>query len=174
MSERGADAVEEISMKRVMIVVAILILGAVAARPLLAQADSPFIGTWKLNVEKSKSDNVPLAKSLTRTITADGSGLKYAYEGVAADGSAISYSFSSNFDGKASAVTGSGMPGGADSITLKRVDAHKTAATLTKGGKEIAKSEAEVSKDGKVATVRAKGKTADGKDFSTSSVFDKQ
>jgi hypothetical protein len=45
---------------------------------------------------------------------------------------------------------------------------------LTKGGKEIAKSEAEVSKDGKVATVKSKGKTADGKDFSTSSVFDKQ
>ena len=160
-------------MKRVMIVLAILIFGAVTARPLLAQADSPFIGTWKLNVEKSKSD-LPLAKSLTRTITADGSGLKYSYDGVAADGSAISYSFSSNFDGKASAVTGSGMPGGADSITLKRISPNKTAATLTKGGKEIATSEAEVSKDGKVATVKAKGKTADGKDFSTVSVFDKQ
>jgi hypothetical protein len=152
MTERGADAVEEICMKRVMIVLAILIFGAVAARPLLAQ-DSPFIGTWKLNVEKSKSDGTPLAKSLTRT---------------------ISYSFSSNFDGKASAVTGSGMPGAADSITLKRINANKTTATLTKGGKEIAKSEAEVSKDGKVATVKSKGKTADGKDFSTSSVFDKQ
>jgi hypothetical protein len=173
MTERGADAVEEICMKRVMIVLAILIFGAVAARPLLAQ-DSPFIGTWKLNVEKSKSDGTPLAKSLTRTITADGSGLKYSYDGVAADGSAISYSFSSNFDGKASAVTGSGMPGAADSITLKRINANKTTATLTKGGKEIAKSEAEVSKDGKVATVKSKGKTADGKDFSTSSVFDKQ
>jgi hypothetical protein len=161
-------------MKRVMIVLAILIFGAVAARPLLAQADSPFIGTWKLNVEKSKSDGVPLAKSLTRSITADGSGLKYSYDGVAADGSAISYSFSSNFDGKAAAVTGSGMPGGADSITLKRISSNKTAATLTKDGKEIAKSEAEVSKDGKVATVKAKGKTADGKEFSTVSVFDKQ
>jgi hypothetical protein len=92
MTERGADAVEEICMKRVMIVLAILIFGAVAARPLLAQVDSPFIGTWKLNVEKSKS-NTPFPKSLTRTITADGSGLKYAFEGVAADGNAISYSF---------------------------------------------------------------------------------
>jgi hypothetical protein len=174
MTERGADAVEEICMKRVMIVLAILILGAVAARPLLAQADSSFIGTWKLNAEKSKSDGLPLAKSLNRTITADGSGLKHLYEGVASDGSAISYSFSSNFDGRALAITGSGMPGGADSITLKRINANKTTATLTKGGKEIAKSEAKVSKDGKAATVRAKGKTADGKDFSTSSVFDQQ
>jgi hypothetical protein len=45
---------------------------------------------------------------------------------------------------------------------------------LAKGGKEIGKSEAEVSADGKVATVKSKGKTADGKEFSTTSVFDKQ
>jgi hypothetical protein len=160
-------------MKRVTILLAILIFGAVAARPLLAQ-DSPFIGTWKLNVEKSKSDSTPLPKSLTRTITADGGGLKYAFDGVANDGSAISYSFSSNFDGKASAVTGSGMPGGADSITLKRINANKTTGTLTKGGKEIGTAEAEVSKDGKVATVKSKGKSADGKDFSTLAVYDKQ
>jgi hypothetical protein len=161
-------------MKRVMIVLAILIFGALAARPLLAQTDSPFIGTWKLNVGKSKSDSTPLPKSLTRTVTADGSGLKYVFEGVAADGSTISYSFSSNFDGKASAVTGSGMPGGADSITLKRVNANKTTGTLTNGGKEIGTAEAEVSKDGKVATVKSKGKTADGKMWSSVSVYDKQ
>jgi hypothetical protein len=160
-------------VKRMMFLLAILIFGAMAARPLLAQ-DSPFIGTWKLNAAKSNAGGMPLPKSLTRTIAADGSGLKYMYEGVAADGSAISYSFSSNFDGKASAVTGSGMPGGADSITLKRNSPSKTAATLTKGGKEIGKSEAEVSKDGKTATVKSKGKMPDGKEFSTVSVFDKQ
>jgi hypothetical protein len=66
------------------------------------------------------------------------------------------------------------MPGGADSITLKRINANKTTGTSTNCGKEIGKVETEVSKDGKVATVRTKGKTSDGKDFSTSSVFDKQ
>jgi len=156
-----------------MFVLAILVFGAFVARPLLAQ-DSPFIGTWKLNAAKSNSGSMPLPKSLTRTITADGSGLKYMFEGVAADGSPISYSFSSNFDGKASTVTGSGMPGGADSITLKRINANKTTGTLMKGGKEIGKSEAEVSKDGKVATVKSKVKTTDGKEFSTVSVYDKQ
>jgi hypothetical protein len=161
-------------VKRILFVLTVFVFGAFAARPLLAQADSPFIGTWKLNVAKSKSDNTPLPKSLTRTVTADGSGLKYLFEGVTADGSTISYSFSSNFDSKASVVTGSGMPGGADSITLKRINANKTAGTMTKGGKEIGKAEAEVSKDGKVTTVKSKGKSADGKDFSTSTVYDKQ
>jgi hypothetical protein len=45
---------------------------------------------------------------------------------------------------------------------------------LKKGGKDIGKVVAEVSKDGKVATVKAKGKTADGKVFSSDSVYDKQ
>jgi hypothetical protein len=173
MTERGADANQENFVKRLMIVLAILFLGAVSVRPVLAQ-DSPFIGTWKLNTAKSNSGSMPMPKSLTRTVTADGSGLKYAYDGVAADGNAITYGFSTYFDGKASSVMGSGMPGGADSITLKRISANKVVATLAKGGKEIGKSEAEVSADGKVTTVKSKGKTADGKEFSTTSVFDKQ
>jgi hypothetical protein len=160
-------------VKRLISVLAVLILGAIAVRPLLAQ-DSPFIGTWNLNAAKSSSGSMPMPKSMTRTVTADGSGLKYAFDGIAADGSKFSYSFSSNFDGKASAVTGSGMPGGADSITQKRISSSKTVGTLSKGGKEIGKAEAEVSKDGKVATVKLKGKTADGKEFSTVSVYEKQ
>ncbi len=160
-------------MKRMLFVLAILISGAVAARPLLAE-DSPFVGTWKLNVAKSKVEGATIPKSLMRTVTADGTGLKYVYEGVAADGSAISYSFSSNFDGKPSAVTGNGMPGGVDSLLLKRADAHKTTAALSKGGKEIGRSEAEVSKDGKTTTIKSKIKGADGKEISTVSVFDKQ
>ena len=168
-----ADAVEESFVKIILCVLAIFIFGAVAALPMLAQ-DSPFVGTWKLNTAKSKVEGSPLPKSLTRTVTADGTGLKYVYEGVAADGGAFSYSFSSNFDGKASPVTGTGMPGGADSLVLKRVDPHKTTGVLSKGGKEIGKSEAEVSKDGKSTTIKSKTKSADGKEISTVSVFDKQ
>ena len=160
-------------MKRMLFVLAVFILGSVVACPVLAQ-DNPFVGTWKLNIAKSKVESSPLPKGLTRTVAADGTGLKYGYDGIAADGSAITYSFSSNFDGKASPVTGTGMPGGADSLVLKRIDAHKTTATLSKGGKEIGRSEAEVSKDGKVTTIKSKVKGADGKEISIVSVFDKQ
>jgi hypothetical protein len=66
------------------------------------------------------------------------------------------------------------MPGGADTIAIKRVGTNKAEATLKKGGKEIGKSQAEVSKDGLVSTVKSKGKTPDGRDFSTDSVYDKQ
>lgn len=160
-------------MKRMLFVLAVFILGAVATRPLLAQ-DSPFIGTWKLNTAKSKVEGSAMPKSLTRTVTADGTGLKYVFDGVAADGTAFTYSFSSNFDGKASPVTGNGMPGGADSLVLKRIDAHKTTGVLSKAGKPVGRSEAEVSSDGKSTTIKSKAKNADGMEVSSVSVFDKQ
>lgn len=160
-------------MKRILFLLAFLILTAAVARPLLAE-DNPFVGTWKLNTAKSKFEPGPAPKSQTRTVVAQGNGAKYSFEGVSASGDATSYSFETSYDGKDSSVTGTGMPGGADSIALKRVDSHKVEATLKKGGKDVGKATAEVSKDGKVTTVRSKGKTPDGKDYNTVSVYDKQ
>jgi len=69
-----------------------------------------------------------------------------SFDGIRADGSPAAYSFETNYDGKDCAVTGAGMPGGADTIALKRINSHKVEATLKRGGKEIGKSESEVSK----------------------------
>lgn len=159
-------------MKRTVFLVGFLI-ALVFVSPSKAQ-NNPFLGTWKLNLAKSKFEPGPAPKSLTRTITADGSGAKYSFEGVAADGTAFGYSFTTNYDGKDAPISGTGAPGGADTISLKHVGSNKTEGTLQKGGKEIGKVVAEVSKDGKVATVKAKGKTPDGKDMSSDSVYDKQ
>ena len=158
-------------MKRSLVVLAFFV--CTLSGLLLAQ-DNPFVGTWKLNTAKSKFEPGPGPKSLTRTIVAQGSGAKYSFEGIGPDGSSYAYSFSTNYDGMDSAITGTGTPGGADTIALKRVNSRKTEGTLKKGGKEISKVTAEVSKDGKVATVKTKGKTADGKESSSESVYDKQ
>lgn len=160
-------------MKRILYLLAILGLSAVASGPLMAQAN-PFVGTWKLNVAKSKYEGVSAPKSQTREVVAAGAGAKYTFRGVGADGSAVEYGFTTNFDGKDAAVTGTGMPGGADTIAIKRVSTHKTAGTLKKGGKEIGHAESEVSKDGKVTTVKSKVKGADGKEITAESVYDKQ
>jgi len=66
------------------------------------------------------------------------------------------------------------MPAGADTIAIKLVGTNKAEAIQKKGGKEVAKAEAEVSKDGEVSTVKIKGKTVDGKDFHSETVYDKQ
>lgn len=159
-------------MRRGLFVLAFLVL-VVAGRPSVAE-DNPFLGTWKLNIAKSNFGSLPAPKSQTRTIAMQGNGVKYSFEGIGTDGTPFAYSFVTYYDGTEAAVTGTGTPGGADSITLRRVNAHKTEGTLHKGGKDIGKVTAEVSKDGKVATVKLKGKAADGKEYGTDVVYDKQ
>jgi len=171
-SERNeAEAkLKENQMKRVLFVLSLLVL---SAGPLLAQ-NNPFVGTWKLNPSKSKFEPGPAPKSQTRTVVAQGDGAKYTFDGVAADGKPFSYSFTVNYDGKDYPVTGTGVPAGADSIAIKLVGTNKAEATEKKGGKEVATAEAEVSKDGKVSTVKVKGTGVDGKAFHSETVYDKQ
>ncbi len=159
-------------MKRVFMLVAVALLAAVGSSPLLAQGN-PIVGTWKLNTAKSKFDPGPAPKSLTRTVVADGEGVKYAFEGVSADGKPLSYGFSVKFDGKDNPIMGS-MPTGADTISAKRKDDHSYEATLKKGGKVIGTSKVTISKDGKVTTVEAHGTNAAGVKTHDVQVYDKE
>jgi len=158
-------------MKRVMYALAVVMFSAVIAGPAMGQ--SAFVGTWKLNVAKSKFEGAPAPKSLTRTVTADGGSLKYSFEGVAADGTKVAYGFTTKLDGSDSAVSGNGMPGGADTVALKKVSDHKIEGHTKKGGKEIGKVAAEVSADGKTSTVKTEGKV-DGKEVKAEQVYEKQ
>ncbi len=160
-------------MKKVMLLLGVMVLGAMTAGQLRAD-DNPFLGTWKMNPAKSKAEGTTVPKSLTRTVTAAGDKVAYSFEGVAADGSAMKYSFTVTLDGKEYPVTGNGMPGGADTISIKRVGPNNLTAVLKKGGKEVGTSEAEASKDGKTVTLKSKGMTADGKSMTSTTVYDKQ
>lgn len=159
-------------MKRLFVLASLVVLFAASAVGVRA-ADNPAFGTWKLNVAKSKYTGVPAPKELTRKIEADGDGAKYTFTGTAADGSSLSYSFSTKFDGADSAVTGS-VPGGFDAVALKKVNDHTYTVAQKKGGKTLSTGKAVVSKDGKTTTVTIKGKTADGKATSTVQVYDKE
>ena len=159
-------------MKHVVRFVAVVVLAVVASSTIHAQSN-PLVGTWKLNVEKSKYEPGPAPKSMTRTVEAAGNGVKYTFEGVSSDGQPISFSFTVQFDGKDSPITGT-MPSGADSVSAKRTDANHYVATLKKGGKVVGESHVTVSKDGKVTTVVAKGTNAAGVKVHEVQVYDKQ
>jgi hypothetical protein len=152
--------------------VTICTLAAVVCAPALAQSN-PAVGTWKLNVEKSKYNPGPAPKSLTRTLEAQGDNVKYSFEEVSADGTGVAYSFTVAYDGKEAPITGS-MPGGADAISIKRIDSNTFETTLTKAGKVIGTAKSEISRDGKVTTVTAQGTNADGQATTSSAVYDKQ
>jgi hypothetical protein len=159
-------------MKRVLTVVAVAVLAMVGASSLQAQGNA-VVGTWKLDLAKSKFDPGPGPKSLMRKVEAQGDGLKYAFEGVSAEGKPLSYGFTVKFDGKDYPVTGS-MPGGVDSISAKRVDASNYEATLKKGGKVVSSSKVTVSPDGKITTVDSSGTNAAGAKMHDVQVYDKQ
>ena len=55
----------------------------------LLGADNPFLGTWKLNTEKSKSSPGPSPQSLTVTFEADGENVRRTATGIDGQGKPI-------------------------------------------------------------------------------------
>ena len=159
-------------MKRILVLVAAVALSLVASGTLLAQNDA-FVGTWKLNVAKSKFTGTPAPKSETRTVVAQGNGLKVTYDGIAADGSPISYGLTTNLDGKDSAFSGTG-PFGTDTVAVTRVDANTITSIAKKAGKTALTTRTVLSKDGKVTTQTVKGTNEQGQPISYTTVWDKQ
>jgi|SRR5215469_4662638 len=159
-------------MKRILVLLPVLALSLMATGVSLAQ-ESPFVGTWKLNVAKSKFTGSQPPKSETRTVVAQDGGMKVTYEGIAADGSPISYVITTNFDGKDSPISGTSRLG-ADTVAAKRVDANTTTSTSKKAGKTLYTTRTVVSKDGKVTTQTTKGVNGDGMPISEATVWDKQ
>jgi len=159
-------------MKRILALPAVVVMSLAASGVSPAQ-DNPFIGTWKLNLAKSKYNGAQAPKSETRTVVAQGNGDTVTYEGIAADGSSISYSFTTNLDGKDVPISGTG-PFGADTISVKRVNANTHLSIAKKAGKPVLTTRAVVSIDGKVTTNTATGTNQQGQPVSIRSVWDKQ
>jgi hypothetical protein len=111
---------------------------------------------------------------MTRTVVEDHGSVKTLVEGIHADGTSFVYSFTINYDGADSSVVGIGMPGDADAIAVKRINARKHESIWKRGGKAVVKTESDVSGDGKITTVIRDGKTPDGKKYHTELVYDKQ
>ena len=160
-------------MKRSRAIFAVAVVCLALAGSMLAESKA-FVGTWKLNLEKSKYPAGTAPKSLTRTVSADGDTVTYKFEGVSADGTAFSFGYSTKYDGKDSEMTGTGIPYGADHIAIKQLNSHQLSATLKKGDKAVGSTSSTVSHDGKKLTLTSKGTDANGKPEKTVSVYDKQ
>jgi hypothetical protein len=136
-----------------------------------AQTADPLIGTWELNIAKSKYDPGPAPKSETRTYVVVGQDIKATSKGVDADGKPTSRQLTLNYDGKDRPATGSLD---LDALSLKRIDAFTAEFTLKKTGKVVATGTRAISKDGKVMTIATKGTNAKGQAFNDVQVFDKR
>ena len=153
------------------ITTALLLLVGIGLAAPSAQSTDPRVGTWRVNVAKSKYNPGPPPKSHTLKVEASGQGEKIASEMVMADGTRIAQQYTASFDGKDYPLTGSPI---ADMVMLKRVDAHTTERVDKKGGKTMQTIRRVVSKDGKTMTATIKGTNAQGQTVNNVVVFEKQ
>src|SRR5262245_37093821 len=144
---------------------------AVIAAAALLAAQDPRVGTWNLNVEKSKYSPGPAPKSQVLTIEAAGDAEKVTSEIVTATGGKTSTTYTAPYDGKPHPIKGSET---ADSVTLKRIDSHTTERVDSKAGKPVSTYRRVVSKDGKTMTVTIKGTDAKGQAMNNVVVFEKK
>jgi len=131
---------------------------------------SPFVGTWKLNSEKTKYTTGEPPKDVTLTIEEQGENLQVTATGTGSDGSPISVKYTVPVKGGAGQV----QEGPYDAITSKVVSASARTNTYTKNGKVVATRHTVVSKDGKTLRSTVKGTDANGKAFAGTDVYDKQ
>jgi hypothetical protein len=156
-------------VSRVMIVLAGVLAVAVLAT---AQPKDPFVGTWVLNLAKSKYSPGPPPKSTTTTVEAAGKGYKLSVKVEPASGPAQEWSYTTNLDGKDSPITGNNP--NADTIAVKRIDAHTLESVNKKGGKVMSTQKNVVSADGKTRTVTTTGTTATGEKVNNVAVYEKK
>ena len=142
--------------------VAIALSAALAAQ---TSANDPTVGTWKLNVGKSKFHPGPAPKGVTLTITQDG---KVTVNETTAEGKDISFSFT---PAEETAVPIEGMDG--TTISQKRIDDHTFEHTWTTGAMTM-HGKGVISADRKTMKYTLTGTRPDGKAVHNSELYEKQ
>ncbi len=107
-------------------------------------AADPFIGTWKMNPAKSRSSG-PLLRSFTCIATDKG----FVEDWVDADGKSVHRSWAGKRDGKDYPVVGDPDT---DTLSEKWISPNTTEYVLKKAGKEVARGQSVISKDGMTLT----------------------
>src|SRR5882762_9968590 len=123
----------------------------------VAQATDPIVGSWELNVARSKYSPGPTLKSESRTYVVSGQEIKASSKGVDGDGKPMASQWTINYDGKDRALTGTPD---ADMLSLKRIDANHAEFMQKKAGKIVSTGTRVISPDGRMMTIATKGTDA--------------
>jgi hypothetical protein len=148
-----------------------MVLLALSGVESVGQGPDPVVGSWELNVVKSKYSPGPAPKSEMRTYVVAGQDIKATAKGMDGAGKPIAVEWTVNYDGKDRPLTGSQD---ADGLSLKRIDAFNTEFTQKRAGKVVITGTRIISRDGKVMTITTKGTNARGQAINDVEVFEKR
>ena len=148
---------------------ALLLLGfVVTAAP--AFAADPIVGTWILNVSKSKFSSGAAPKAVTRTYTESAGVYTVDQLITSADGKEVPYKVQYR-EGQDEPISGAN---GIDSIHATKVSANTWDFVMKSAGKEVGHVHRTVSADGKTLTVHNTGKQPTGGTGDHTLVFDRK
>jgi hypothetical protein len=159
--------------RRATVLLSVSLFGWLIAAPQLSFAQSnSLIGTWKLNLEKSKTDPGPPARALTQTIELVGQGVKITGDGIDASGNPIKVELGEvTEDGTFRPSKGSSV---FDATAITQIDANTRIIARTKAGKLVQVSTVIVAPDGKTFTSTIAGIDSSGRKFNSVAIYDKQ
>jgi hypothetical protein len=135
-----------------------------------AQND-PRIGTWKLNLAKSKYTPGPAPAAETRSYTPQGGAMQVSIDSVDVKGRHVALHYTASDDGKDYPLTG--IPT-ADAIAIRRVDARTFDVDTKKDGKIIGTTRTAISTDGKVLTLLSKTTGPAGQAINNLAIYDRK
>jgi len=148
-----------------------LAVGLALTGTLLAQAQEPLFGTWKMNAAKSKYSPGTVPKSNISKWEAFEGGAKNTVDIVLANGETQRWETSGKFDGKDNPITGN--PDG-DTAAFSKIDARTYEVVMKKGGKTTVTSHIVVASDARTRISTQTGKNALGQTVNNTMFYEKQ
>ena len=158
-------------MRKQAFVRAIAVCAAVLISASLALAGENWIGSWKVDLAKSKYSPGPAPKSAILKFESTSAGIKLTTDIVDGEGKALKGGFTSKFDGTEVPLTGNPN---ADVGSPKRLDDNSYENVWKKAGKVTITAKAVVSADGKTLTITQTGTDTQGRAVNITAVFDRQ
>jgi hypothetical protein len=134
-------------MKLAILVIAVA-AGGVSSGWLHAEdADDPILGTWKLNLSKSKYIPGPAPRSQTRVYRRTPDGIFVTIETIDSKGlKQPTIEFEEKYDGKDHPIKGSAI---GEALVLKRINNYLSEATMKHGGMVVATTRRIITDNGK-------------------------
>ena len=148
---------------------ALLLLGLLVTAGQAFAAD-PIVGTWTLNVTKSKFTSGPAPAAATRTYTESAGVYTLEQKITGSDGKEVPYKVQYR-EGQDQTIAAAN---GIDSIHATKVDAKTWDFAMKSGGKEVGHVHRTLSADGKTLTVHNTGKQPSGAIGEDTMVFEKK